>query len=135
MRKLLIEFLDRAAGVALLAALACFFFYPLWSDGAYRVEWSITMITGVTTSVVALWIDAGLSPKLLPIVALLWLYAVGQSARANTIAQLPCTAWEKTTCTACLDEEYTQSGPHCVAWEDYECDVCTERTWRSYEWK
>jgi hypothetical protein len=132
MRKL---FMDWVAPGAILATLACFFFYPFWSDGAYMVEWAITVITGVTAWFVAYGASEGLSPKLLPVVALLWLYAVGQAARAKTIAQLPCTTWEKTTCTACLDEEYTQSGPHCVAWEDYECDVCTERTWRSYEWQ
>ncbi len=125
------NFLSNVWVYTLIAAMFALFFYPMWTeDRMYMVEWSITLITGVTAFVLAKGYEMNFTPKLLPVVALLWLYAVGQAARAKTIAQLPCTTWEKTTCTACTEEEVSRSGVQCVAAETYECDVCSERTWQ-----
>ena len=99
------------------------------------MEWAVALITGVAAFVLLKGDEMNYTPKLVPVVVLLWLYAVGQAARTQSFAQLPCTNWEKTTCWACTETEYTQSGGQCVAGEEYECEVCTERTWRSHEWK
>lgn len=115
----------------LVAAAFALFFYPMWSeDHMYMVEWSITLITGVTAFVLAKGYEMNYTPKLLPVVALVWLYAVGQASRAKTIAQLPCTQWETTICWVCTETEYTQSGEVCVGSEAAECTACVERTWK-----
>jgi hypothetical protein len=109
-----------------------FLFYPASEDPVYMVEWVIVVTTAFAAWVVSSMVSSGYNVAAVGVIAF-WVYGLGVCVRNRTIAQLPCTTWEKTTCTACIEEEVTQSGAHCVASEEYECDVCTERTWRSYE--
>jgi hypothetical protein len=122
--------------------LICLFFYLAWKfisypaseDPVYMVEWVIVVTTAFAAWVVASMVSSGYNVAAIGVIAF-WVYGLGVGVRNHTIAQLPCTNWEKTTCWACTETDYTQSGEQCIAGEDYECEVCTERTWRSYERK
>lgn len=137
---MIIDRLKKAADLAIVysiaAAIIVCALYPAWSESQeYMVEWSFTLITGVTAFVLGKGYELNYSPKLLPVVAILWLYAMGQSARAKAYAQLPCTRWETSTCWVCTEYELTQSGEVCSGSEEAECTECVERTWRAQEWK
>ena len=111
-----------------------FISYPVADDPVYMVEWVIVVTTAFAAWVVANMVSDGYNVVAVCVIVL-WVFLLGESVRNHTIARLPCTAWEKTTCWSCTETDYTQSGEQCIAGEDYECEVCTERTWRSREWK
>jgi hypothetical protein len=134
LREKVSNFLSNVWVYTLVAAVFALFFYPMWSeDRMYMVEWVIIVSTATAAWAASAAISAGYPVIVIGVIAF-WVYGLGVGVRTHAYAQLPCTAREKTTCTACIEEEVTQSGTQCLASEVYECEVCTERTWRSYEW-
>jgi len=139
-RKKFLNFFESALVGGMVAAVLALLFYPMWSDSReYMVEWAIALITAGAAWVVANVVSSGYSVRVREVVVIgviiLWVFVLAGAVRNHTIAQLPCTTRERTTCWACTETEYTQSGEQCMAGEEYECEVCTERTWRAREWK
>lgn len=135
LKEKVLNLLSSAWVYTLVATVFALFFYPMWSDDRmYMVEWVIVVATAFAAFLCAKAVESGYAILAVGVIAF-WVYGLGVGVRTHTIARLPCTNWEKTTCWSCTETDYTQSGEQCIAGEDYECEVCTERTWRSREWK